>query len=568
MADVSFAIDIAAQMPEGEATLTQLDALTAKLMGGGKNADHFQRAIQQVSNQLGAAKAAAEAANATLEAGNAEYRQLERAALQASKAAEKAGRSNAGAIPPELAAKAAQASLALEHHAGALAQLEARAKSADAAEAQLGRTLDNVKKLNAHANTSLAQQSERLGKLRGAIGNVGGPLGALGQSVLGPVQGFRELSATMGTMGAAATLATVGVVALAAALLAAGAAAIYGGLKIAKWAVMLSDKFGGVTFVAERVQKNFLGLFSGLNVDPVIDALNAMADAFDETSEIGGTIKFLFETIFQPLIDQAENAYRVVEAFVIGFLIGLLKMYIAAKPTIKALSEFFGFENPTLEDTLKMVTKAGEYAAGVFVALVVVLGGLAAIVAGLIAAFVALNVAIFAIGTTVLTAVIGAFKSAIDWVRSINLAELGANILRGLAAGITGAAGAVVDAMRNAVNAAIKAAKSALGIASPSKVFEGLGAFTGEGFERGVESAAPDAQSAMANMVSPLAAQDAIAQAPAAAPSKASPSVSVQGTFNFYGVKDAEHAQQSWGEVLTRILEGDVATLGHADAPA
>ena len=68
-------------------------------------------------------------------------------------------------------------------------------------------------------------------------------------------------------------------------------------------------------------------------------------------------------------------------------------------------------------------------------------------------------------------------------------------MLKGLARGILGGgADAVMGAVQNVVSAAIKKAKSLLGIASPSKVFREFGDDTGEGFALGVEDAAPRAQ--------------------------------------------------------------------------
>ena len=51
-------------------------------------------------------------------------------------------------------------------------------------------------------------------------------------------------------------------------------------------------------------------------------------------------------------------------------------------------------------------------------------------------------------------------------------------------------------------------------------------------------------------------------------PTKPSTSLDLHGaTFNFYGVKDAEDAERSFGEMLTRLLEGDASQLGAEVAP-
>jgi hypothetical protein len=683
MADpnAQFAIDVAASMPAGDVTIAQLDELTAKLMGGGKNADHFQRAIVQVSTALDAAKAASAAANVALGEGETKYRGLERAALQSAKAAEKAARQNGGVVPHELAARAAEASLAIEHHAAALVGLESDAKKAASAESDLARTFTNVRKLNAHANVSLTDSSQRLSKLRSVIGQTGGPLGKLSQGLLAPVHGFSELSSTMGKTGAASVIAIAGIAAVAVALVALTAAAIAGTIAIAKWAVGLADsardanlarealealhpeigalrgtidalagetgvstdalsglakqlrdakvsaedmpdalraaalaeaalgKGGAADFVADikagkravgelaretqsklggivekkmmgldaqsaKLKKNFAGLFDGLNIEPVLAGMRVLVDMFDEASVTGQTIKFLFETIFQPLINQAERAAYFVEAFALGFMIGMLKLYIAAKPIIKAIAGFFGFDDAALEDTLASVTKVGEFFAFVLAGIVTVLGVLTGVVfvattaafAGFVAPFVAAGFAI--------KKVIDVVGEVIDYIKALDLAALGRDMLTGLARGITGAAGFVIDAIKGTIDGAIKSAKSMLGIASPSKVFMGMGENTGDAYAHGVEATTPDAQSAMANLVSPLSAQDALsgnanaAPAPATSSAAATSSANLAGaTFNFYGVQGAEDAESRFSDLLTRILEGDAAQLG-SEVPA
>ena len=69
-----------------------------------------------------------------------------------------------------------------------------------------------------------------------------------------------------------------------------------------------------------------------------------------------------------------------------------------------------------------------------------------------------------------------------------HVTNIGRQIVQGLANGIRNGAYAVVNAISNTVSRAISAAKSALGIASPSKVFFSFGRFVSIGFANGVES--------------------------------------------------------------------------------
>ena len=62
-------------------------------------------------------------------------------------------------------------------------------------------------------------------------------------------------------------------------------------------------------------------------------------------------------------------------------------------------------------------------------------------------------------------------QDAIDWIRAINWAEIGRNIIEGIKSGVVGAAQLLIDAVVNAAKNALAAVKGALGIDSPSKVF-------------------------------------------------------------------------------------------------
>ncbi len=106
-----------------------------------------------------------------------------------------------------------------------------------------------------------------------------------------------------------------------------------------------------------------------------------------------------------------------------------------------------------------------------------------------------------------------------------------------------------------------------LGIASPSKVFAEIGGYTGEGMAEGVEDSSGGVHSALTSMVEPPAVSRASASAGGgSAGGGAAPNFD-GAIFNFHGVKDAADAADKFGEVLLRILEGDVASLGEA-APA
>lgn len=67
------------------------------------------------------------------------------------------------------------------------------------------------------------------------------------------------------------------------------------------------------------------------------------------------------------------------------------------------------------------------------------------------------------------------------------LGNIGSNIVQGLVNGVTGAAGKLVDAVKGAVDDAIKGAKNLLGIKSPSRVFRKIGQYVMQGAALGVD---------------------------------------------------------------------------------
>jgi len=779
MAQAEYAIDIAARMTGAEATTSELDALTADLMGAGKGAEFFQAAIQRVAGDLDASKAATIAANEALAAGQSEYRLLEKAALQAAKAAEKAALKNGGVIPDDLKTKLDATNGQVEAYARTLKGLETNVTDATAKEKKLGETLSNVKKLSGHVDKSFTGQAESLSKLQSGLSAIGGPLGRLGSPLVAGVKGFEEMSGSMGTANATMLVMAAGAALVVAAVVAIAVAVVAGTIAIASWAVGLADanrnaalaseafntmnpdlaalsgafadvsaatgattpelqalakqlkdakvaaadmpaalkaaalaeaalgkggasgfiddikagksavsdlaaetqaKLGGIVArqmlgleaQSARLKSNMGALFGGLEITPVLEGMQTLVGLFDKSTAAGQAMKLLFEKVFQPLIDQAQNAAYVVEAFALGFLIGLMKLYIAIKPTIKAIGELFGFEDTSLTDVLTSAKNAGEIFAKVFVFAAVVIGGLTVAIGLVIGAVMAWNLAVMAaVGVIVVFAAkaiagivsfftelpkhisdafnaIAAFftglpaqLAAIDWQKVgadaviaiaagvtsaigaviagaqalaagvvsavtgipaafmavvngvialvgdvAKWATIGAQIALGIAQGIAGAAGAVLGAIGGVVSGAIGQAKKMLGIASPSKVFAGIGAFTGEGFVGGVEDQTDAAQTALTDMVTPpvtaMQAVDAIQTSGGAAPTpsvptpNAAPAAASAGkafdlsgaTFNFYGVKDAEQATESFGEMLTRLIEGDVAQLGGEMAPA
>lgn len=730
MADAAWILDISAALDgQSQQTLAELDALTESLVGAGKRADEFQAAMKLVATQLDAAKVAATAANAALAQGQDQYQQLERDAIRASKALEKASaqgpeleasaaRARAAAdeyramlaavgsasdeqtekllaldrtaaraakavernaaVQPRLAEEARRTDAALKAYVVDLGKLESDSADATAAQKKLEQQLKNVDKVAKHVDDRNARAAQRYAKVAEASALLPGPLGRYLGTAARAGKANQELTATFGaattqsllmasaTVGVAVAIAVVtaamvagaiaaagyaigqadaareaglareafaalsgeaaaGVAAfdavsaatglsdkdlvsltkslraaevsardmpialraaaLAEAALGAGGAAEFvrqiqeGEKSVTSFAAEAEAKFGGVvaaklrglTAQSERASKLWGKMFDRLNLDPVLDALDVLVGMLDRGNPTAQAFSDALGGAFKLVETYALPAAYAVEAFVLGFEIQMVKLYLAIKPALGWLSDLFGFDDDTLRTTLDIAGVAGKMFAGVFIvgvgAAVAVMGAFAAVIATV---FGPLTLLAVAIGYVV--------KGTVDLVSSVaalipQMVELGGNLLMGLVEGVTGAVGYVVQAVTGAVTSAIDAAKDVLGIHSPSKVFAEIGDNTAQGYVQGVEAGTPEAQDSLARMASPA---DAAASAPAeaaqggtAASSGRGTSFDFQGaTFVFHGVADAETARDRFAEMLTTLLEGDADSLsGMVEAP-
>jgi len=143
-----------------------------------------------------------------------------------------------------------------------------------------------------------------------------------------------------------------------------------------------------------------------------------------------------------------------------------------------------------------------------------VVGVLAAVLAtviGLIGGMVALAAGIWGVFLTGISMVVQGFTElGSGLVGSISgvaadMVGIGYEIITGLLDGIESGAGSVVARMTELGGQVKGAVKSALGIASPSKVMLELGAYTAQGFEQGVARGTPNVADAMSNMTQPQA---------------------------------------------------------------
>jgi phage-related protein len=84
------------------------------------------------------------------------------------------------------------------------------------------------------------------------------------------------------------------------------------------------------------------------------------------------------------------------------------------------------------------------------------------------------------------------WNSAVSFLESIDLYQIGKNILQGLIDGIASMGGAIQSKIESMASLIPEWAKDILGVHSPSRVMMEIGEFTGEGFVNGIKSMISD----------------------------------------------------------------------------
>jgi tape measure domain-containing protein len=246
----------------------------------------------------------------------------------------------------------------------------------------------------------------------------------------------------------------------------------------------------------EKKSKTLSGLLSTLESVPEELVFSANMD------KALGPLKQFVQMLTAALSPDSANGKRIIAIVegigktfgdVVGQLTGgdiagfIGKILNLVEPLVKVFAAFGAGAFKGLASVLgavvakldKMDPKTVEVLVEAFATFGMLLGGLVGVIATFIGAMLALEMA-----------VVTFFMSIFEWGKSLvtemGWSELGAAIVQGIISGVTSMFGALGDSLGGAANAATSGFTNALGIASPSKVFEQLGIFTGQGFIQGI----------------------------------------------------------------------------------
>jgi len=342
---------------------------------------------------------------------------------------------------------------------------------------------------------------------------------------------------------------------------------------------LIAKRMANLDVIGLKLKDNIADIFSGPSTVAATTKFNrglsGFVDLFGQNHAEGRALRTLLGTVVDPLLEGLDRVGPLAKQVFRGMIILALDATIAVLEFRNAVIKMVPdevkakYKELTAEiDTFAIAVGIGKHIMGLFIASIVIVGVAIGVVVGVV---VALGAAIYGICAAFATAVVAvgefiadAGKALLDFGKSGT--EAAKSMVDGLVNGIKSGVGPVVEAVKAMASSAVGAIKSALQIGSPSKLFEGLGEFTGEGFASGIEDQTATVTTALETMVSPPDVEPmALPSGPSDSASGGGGSVSLSNVvFNFHGVKDAEKARASFEETLTSILEGDAVATGAA----
>lgn len=314
----------------------------------------------------------------------------------------------------------------------------------------------------------------------------------------------------------------------------------------------------------ERLNESVSELFSGLEIEGLLEAADGLTSLFSQSTASGRALRQIMTSLLQPLINFIAARGPAIERFFKGIVIAALILAIAIVRVKNRIEDAFGgtslggfFDFLDAAELGQMVVYGLALAFGaLLVAMLPV-----AIVAGLI-------VAPFVLGALAAIWLGKKIRELTDWLGTLDWSEIASNLIDGLVNGIRSGGQFVVDAVRELGQSATDALTSALGIASPSRVFAALGRQVPRGFARGVDDEAGVAEGSVADLIS-VPEGGALARAAAAgsgAPG-AHVSVVIEGGIHVQ-VASADEVPAGIGErireAIAAALEGAVVEMGAA----
>lgn len=558
MADgLSFEIGIQAEATGVDASANAVTSLADAISAAAHVTTPFDAALAAARGHMEAAGAAAVTAGSDLRIAERAYGALEKEAIRAGKALDKAAA--AGKDTTELVAAAERAKAAVASQTAQLDKSRSAAAKASAAYKQLSdshRVIAAAARNSAsavgRAKESAAAEAVALDKSRKAAADAAKAHEKLAHAAAAVTSSTQKSSAAAAHVGMSVEKLTPKLDALSGKLgIGSGGGAIAGVAGIAAIAMLTFAKslatagYELVRFAVlanpavakalgeqyESLKSNIKGLFSDVDSSKLVGAFARLVALFDAGTASGATLRRMVTSIVQSIVDAtAAVAPYLAEMFkgavwgAVKFQSVVLRLKIALLQAVPK-SVVSAIKDLTANiDWLDAAFKVGAAVVGAFA---IVIGLLVSAATPVISTVMAVGAALSYLwdlctdgGKTwgeLVSAISGAVASIVGVVKNMISSAGGAlsewasdayiaasEFIMGIVQGIGDGISAVAEAAKGVAQGAVDAVTSALGIASPSKVMIRAGKYTAEGFGEGLDRGTDGVRAGVERMVSPL----------------------------------------------------------------
>lgn len=246
-----------------------------------------------------------------------------------------------------------------------------------------------------------------------------------------------------------------------------------------------------------KARESYDALFRSVNIEPFLAALSQVTSMFSQATASGRALQELLAIVLAPIVSAATAGLPIVKRFFQGMILMAQDLTIVALDAAIWLRKMFGSDLLRGIDLTTAAIWAGRSAV---IGMTLALAPFAAI-----ASVMGAGLSLFA---GILTGVVwwmGKLASvatyAVRFFREVDWRALGTAMVDGIVSGLRRGLSVMRSAVTDLGRAAIESFRSALGIASPSKVFARLGVELPRGLEQGIAKGAPDAQAAAGGMI-------------------------------------------------------------------
>lgn len=309
--------------------------------------------------------------------------------------------------------------------------------------------------------------------------------------------------------------------------------------------------------LGEMLQQYIGDMFEDLMpvIKPFLEEVKKLFGIFDsKTKPSGDALKTGIMAVLKTIFSWATKLVPLVRTFLLNIIIYALKAYIALKPIVKTLVDFWKQHDGM--GILMTVLK------GIGVVLLIV-GAAIGVVVGF---FFAMSASVAVVGAA-LVALVGvilnfatdASRALGDWV--VGAATAASDFIKGLVDGISKGATDVVNAVKGVADGAVNAFKGALGIHSPSKIGLDLGGNFGGSIGSGIEDSGGDVHGASSGLAT-QAVKGASAPVASAAPASSGASGGTVFNVNVQIDGAGKSAQEITDEMVAQSFERYALSAG------